>query len=1129
MMDKEASYLDQLKFDPSLSKNILAKYLTNIRLVILLLIAIVVFGIASFSSLPRRLNPQVEFPIVTIVTVLPGASPEDIESLVTIPIEDELEGLKHVETISSQSQDNVSVITIEFESNSDPDKANDDVQATVDSVVDLPEDAETPQVIKLDVENQPIWTFALTAGEDVASLMRFAETLEEKIEELPTIDRVELAGLEEEEIQVLLKPEAQREFKVDALALSQKVHSAISSYPAGSVNTKNSSFSLTIDPTVNSIEELRNLQVDAGTRNIALSQIAEVSRKSKPSQSNTYLASNEVGLQKSVILNVFKASTANIDVAAEDARKVVEETLADFKNQFRVSTTMDLAELIGEQYDDLASSFKLTILLVFLILFIFLGIRQASTVSLAIPLSFLVAFAVMNTVGLTLNFISLFALILTLGLLVDTAIVIVTAITTYFRTGKFTPQEAGLLALRDFAAPIWATTITTVWAFLPLLISSGILGEFIKSMPIVVSSAILASASLSILITLPLMMVILKPKIPQRVKTFLLILALAVLTASLASLLMGNPFLPFIVLIFIILLLLIYKIHQAVIARILAAIASFFDIRPVVRMLSQCIDRGAVGMEAFSEKYQRFIEGVLSSRTARRKTVLAVVVFSLFSYLLVPLGFVVNEFFPKTDQDQVFVNLELPPGTNLETTEEEGIEIIKVIQKTKGLESVTAQMGVNLDPEFMNAQGAENGVVYILNLKEQDQREQTSIEIARSLRSEFKDYNRGELSVIELTGGPPVGADLQIELLGDDLGILERNADKIIEYLKTQEGATNIKKSIEARTSKIVFVPSRPKIDEAGISEAQIGLALRTFASGFTLDSVRFEERLGSQNSEEMDIVFRNNDVAENPETLSIVHVPTSRGQVPILSLGEFLLQPNPTLITRENDKRTISVSAGVLSDFSVSTLNKNLENFADTLKLPAGYEWQTGGLSEENQEAVNDVLKGMVMAAILILATMVILLGSYRKAVIVLLVIPLAISGVFIVFALSGTPLTFPTIVGLLALFGIVVNNSILIVYKINQNLDLKMRLKHAISDASASRVAPIFFSSLTTIVGLIPITLSNPLWQGLGGAIIAGLIFSGSIMLLFIPVVYFMIFEKEEKEGKDAQFNGLILIPKK
>jgi len=283
-------------------------------------------------------------------------------------------------------------------------------------------------------------------------------------------------------------------------------------------------------------------------------------------------------------------------------------------------------------------------------------------------------------------------------------------------------------------------------------------------------------------------------------------------------------------------------------------------------------------------------------------------------------------------------------------------------------------------------------------------------------------------------------------------------------------------------------------------------LLLRTFANGYELDSdVSFKDL-----ENDRDIVLRMS--TENPklENIGSLVAPQNPSGAPLYAFGRMELQPNPARITREEGKRSLSVTASVLDGYSSPEIGNQLTQFASTMNFPQGYSWKTGGVNEENEKSIQSILQAMVLAFLLILGTLVVQLRSYRKALIVLLVIPLALTGVFTIFALTGTPLSFPALIGVLALFGIVVNNSIILVDKINQNLRENMSQEEAIVNASASRLEPIFLSSMTTIIGLTPITLSDPLWQGLGGAIIAGLIFSGTIMLFFIPVVYAMWFKE-------------------
>jgi len=1100
-MEKVRSYLTGLKYDPRLEDHFIAKYLVNFRYVLLLIIAIIATGVFSFLNLPRRLNPEVKIPIVSVTTALPGAGPEDIESLITIPIEDEIVGLEKVKTVSSNSSDSFSQIAVEFESGTDPAKAKDDVQSAVDTISNLPKDAQTPKVQKLDFENQPVWTFLITSTGDDASLMSFAKNLEDKIENIPSVKEVQVSGIDQEEVQITVNSNTKRQYDISPQALSLAIQSAVNAQPAGILNTENSTFSLTIDPAIENIEDVRKLELNLNGQVVKLGQIAQIAIVPKPNIAKTYFVNTNTKPTRGVIFSVFKTDSANINKSVEDVKKVVDLEFKSYQDTFRQTSILNLAKEVDDSFNDLAGSFRDTIILVTIVLFIFLGIRQALIVAFAIPLSFLIAFTVMDITGLTLNFLSLFSLILALGLLVDDAIVVVTAVTSYWRTNKFTPNQTGLLVLRDFVVPIWSTTITAVWAFLPILIATGIIGEFIKSISIVVSTTLIASTAIAILVTLPLMVVFLKPQIPSRVKILINLIIFLVIIAIVFGLSQNSPLLPINIVATILLLLITFKLRRELSLSFVRNLGKIINVKRVGKTIHTYANSGIIDSQKLAHKYQRLLDRLLNSKSAQNKTLIIVVLFAVFSYLLIPLGLIKNEFFPKNNSDSFYITLELPTGTSLQSSQNQAQSLLGELSKIPDAKFITAEIGKSLSTsDFFNRQGGANNILFTVVLTKEN-----SIKAAEEVSEQYKNYNPGKISVIEQSSGPPAGADLQIKLSGEDFSVLNQYADKIIVYLANQPQNTNVSKSITAGTSKIVFVPNKSKLAQYGLSESAIGNELRIFASGFTLDSdVKFD-------GETYDIVYRNSSKIRSPQDLGTITIPTKVGQIPLSSLGTLKLESNPTRITRENQKRTISVSSTLKKGFTAPKESANLEKFAKSLNLPSGYDWTTGGVNEENQKSLNSIFQAMVIAAILIMATMVLQFGSYRKAFIILLKIPIAISGVFMVFAITQTPLSFPTVIGILALFGITVYQSMLIVDKINKNQKAGMHLKHAISDACASRVEPILFGTICTVVGLIPITLSDPLWRGLGGAIIAGLLFSGIIMLLFIPVVYFKVFEKE------------------
>jgi HAE1 family hydrophobic/amphiphilic exporter-1 len=476
----------------------------------------------------------------------------------------------------------------------------------------------------------------------------------------------------------------------------------------------------------------------------------------------------------------------------------------------------------------------------------------------------------------------------------------------------------------------------------------------------------------------------------------------------------------------------------------------------------------------------------------------------LIGYLLVPLGFVKSEFFPKTNQDLFYINVEMPKGTRPEIVKSEMKRLLPEIEKTTETEFVIAESGHNIDSQGGRAT-EQNLFMYTIHLTPKETRKITSQEIAENVRNKFAQYHGGRLTVFEETGGPPAGADVQIKLIGPELAELNKQADRIVTHLQEQKGIIDPQKSVKPGLGKVTFVPDNNKLALYGVGIDQIGFALRTFASGTELDT------LGSGDSEKK-IVYRASAEQERLQDIYQLSIGTNNGPVPLTELGNFKLAYNPTTISREGGNRTISVSAGVQKGFNIPEKNKELVDYVSKMNLPEEYTWQTGGANEENNKSVQSILKAMVVAGLLILITMVIEFGSYRQAAIALMIIPVSIAGVFYIFALAQIPLSFPALIGVLALFGIVVTHAIVVIEKINDNRKEGIGLIDSIVDAAENRLEPVMLTSLATILGLIPITLADPLWRGLGGAIIAGLIFSGALKLFFVPVMYYNWFKDEE-----------------
>jgi HAE1 family hydrophobic/amphiphilic exporter-1 len=529
--------------------------------------------------------------------------------------------------------------------------------------------------------------------------------------------------------------------------------------------------------------------------------------------------------------------------------------------------------------------------------------------------------------------------------------------------------------------------------------------------------------------------------------------------------------------------------------------------------LSRISNHGLINIENFGLWYQQKMMSVLASNSARRKVIAAIVIYAVACFALLPLGVVKGEFFPGTDEDIMYVSVSLPTGSTKAEVEKTAEALAAKLKSAPELDFLTVEANAAISAFSGNREDADSSVLATIRIHKAEEREKTSSQIAEQLRDELKGKFQGEVSVVELSGGPPAGADVQIALLGDDLGVLQQEANEIMQFLKSKPDFTNIDVSIEPGTSQVVFSPDLAKMNAAGVDTQTVGGLLRVYASGLTLDTLTDSGALATSK----DIVFRFSSSDPSINQLSGLLVPTmSGGVVPLQSLGAFKLQDNPTIITREDNQRTITITAAVKagSSITVPEANQVLIDHVNKNPLPNGYTWKTGGANQENEESVTSIISAMGVATLLILVTMVVQFNSFRKAFIVLIVIPIAVSSVFLIFAITGTPLSFPALIGVLSLFGIVVTNSMFIVDKINLNFKEGMPYLQAISDAGSSRLEPIILTKLSTVLGLLPITIADPLWRGLGGAIISGLLIASTIMLLFIPALYVELFPQDQKK---------------
>ena len=509
--------------------------------------------------------------------------------------------------------------------------------------------------------------------------------------------------------------------------------------------------------------------------------------------------------------------------------------------------------------------------------------------------------------------------------------------------------------------------------------------------------------------------------------------------------------------------------------------------------------------------YEKYFRYYILDKKRRRKVLGGVVLLFIFAVSLIPLGFVKSVFFPLSDSDYVFVDIRTPVGTNLSETD---TRVRKIEEKLLGYKDVANMSTIIGQPSansgaFGAGSGPSNLASVSLTLKEKGVREHTSYELADIIRADLADYTNGlELNISTLSGGPPAGSAFEAHIAGDDLDKLSTIVRDLKPMLSSISGVINVNVSQKDSVPEYTFTLDPMKLVENDLNAVYVGSVLRTAVSGMELTKI-------VQGEKEIKLMatFDSKSIPDLNAIQNMQILNMRKESVFLKDVARIELKPAVDVITRIDQKHTIIITAGADSTTNGQAILAEFEKKLKDYKMPNGYVVNYGGENEQNAESVSSVLRAMLIALVLIVATLIIQFNSFRKAVIVLVPIPLALIGVFIGMAIFNVPLSFPGLIGILALFGIVVKNAIILVDKINLNIESGIIFEDAVADAGKSRLEAIFITSICTIVGILPITLSNEMWQSLGGAVIFGLTLS-SFLTLFIVPAFFLVLVKDKKQ---------------
>ena len=1107
--------------------------LNNKNTVYLLVVFLVIFGFYSYRSLPKELFPDIVIPTVLVQTIYPGNSPIDMENLVTRPLEKELEVLQGVKEIRSTSSQDISAIFVEFNTDVDIKRALQDVKDGVDKgMSELPDDLpQDPFVADIDFSEFPIIYINLSGDYSINELKRYAEYLEDEIERVSEISKVEIIGLDEREIKINVD-----QYKMEAVEVSfGDIENAVGfeniSMSAGEIKANGTRRSLRITGEFESMDEIRNVIVKHEDGNIVyLKDIATVEDAFADPQDYARLNGQPV-----VSLHVIKKGGENLLLATDQIFDILDRAKEDgsLPKKLNITITNDQSDIIRKQLSNLENSIIMGVILVILVLYFFLGTRNSLFVGFAIPMSMLIAFMVFNLADYRVSMILLFSLILALGMMVDNAIVVVENIFRFTERG-YSRMEAARLAVGEIAVPIITSTATTLAAFFPLVFWDSLIGEFMKILPITLIITLTSSLFVALVIIPVFTSRFMKPgtQLPEPKRRRSLIVASVMIILSALFYLLG--------------------INTAGTLLAIFAVIGLANLAFLYRLAKRFQDSFLPWLETL---YQRTLSVVLVKRNPYY--VVAGTLFLLFFTLfLMAVRSPKVVFFPSTDPQYLNVLATLPIETDIEKTnqfmmvmERDIHELLKPYQKIVKSVLTTVGSGAKGENEFLDlSETPHRGMVTVTFLDYELREGINTYDIMESFEEELIGKYPGVfVSVEKQNQGPPVGRAINIEIAGADFDKLIMLSESMENYIEQASipGIEGIKTDLELGKPEAIVHIDRERARRYGLSTGQIASTIRTALFGKEISDYKVGEdeypiqlRLAEQSRHNVTDLLNQRITFRDQATGKIV-------QVPISAVADISYSSTYGAVKRKDLNRMVTLYSNVLKGYNATEINEQLKKLLAGFDMPQGYSFKFTGEQEEQAESMAFLEQAMLIAISLILIILVSQFNSLVKPLIIIIAVVLSTIGVF--GGISTFRMDFVVImtgIGLISLAGIVVNNAIVLIdytdllkkrKRQELGLDEGAMLSNDVSmecivEAGRTRLRPVLLTAITTILGLLPLatglnidfislfeTLDPKIyfggdnvafWGPISWTVIFGLTFSTFLTLLIIPAMYQILY---------------------
>lgn len=1087
--------------------------------VAILSLIIIILGITAYVGLPRESAPDISIPLVIVSTPYPGVSPEDIETLISQPIEKEINAIGEVKSIESSSFEGYSLVRVEFQSGYDIDEALRKVREKVDKAKPkLPPDAEDPEVVEINFSEFPILVINISGPVGLVKLKDIAEDLKDEFEKVDGVLEVKVSGGMEREVKVDVDVQKLQHYNIRFEDINRAIADENKTIPGGSIDVNQTSFLVRIPGEFTKPYIIENLIVKVKDgMPIYLRDVAEVTYSFKERTTYARLNSNDA-----VSISISKRVGENIIRIAQDIKKMLAEKQRLLPPEVKFSITSDQSEEIDLQVKDLENNIFSGLVLVIGVLFFFLGFRNALFVSAAIPFSMLVSFFILQLLGITLNFVVLFALILALGMLVDNAIVIIENIYRFLEEGSDL-ATAAKQATGEVAWPVITSTLTTVAAFTPLLFWPGIVGDFMFYIPAVLIITLASSLFVALVINPVIAAQFMKLEEPKERKGFL---GIILKPFHKSTQFFQNKLLPKTIG--------LYErtlhfavgtprdIHRKINKRNWLGVLSFFLIFVLEGVLAMFLP---VWVELIVTAAAIVVTVWIFTNTKLRFVFASLLILVFFTQLYGAMSLGV-EFFPTTQPQRIYVNVETPSGTNIEETNiiTKEVEERLLGRNFSDVDDISVVVGSSTNP-FDAGSSTPNKSTTTVQFADYADRDTSSIETSEKIRDLVSDIPGAEISIVQQENGPPVGKPVNIEISGDDFTRLGQLSEQIREYIKDVPGLVDLKDNYDAGKPELRIDVDREKAALYGLNTSLIANFIRTAINGTQPSKYRVKE-------DEYDITVRlRKDQRESVDALKTLKIIYNNDQgktlsVPLISVADITTDKGPGAIRRKDLKRVVTITGEAIEGENPNDVLLRVKERLADYQLPQGFTMEFTGQSKEQDEAAAFLGKAFLIAILMIFLILVIQFDSLNQPLIIMSAVIISLVGVFLGLITFQMPFgIIMTGIGVISLAGVVVNNNIVLIDFTNQLRKRGKSREEAVVMAGLTRFRPVTLTAITTILGLIPLSFgigfdiysftfsfgseSADFWKSMGIAVIFGLGFATFLTLVLVPVIYLTIEE--------------------